>query len=118
MTKLSQKTLFTIVSILFFTKIFALVDPTRPPNTNNLSVSKRTTTSQPPLQVTGVIKSSQGYKAIINHKSYRLGEKINGLTIAKITANAVFFTDKQTEFKMPVTQHANNGILISKSTRP
>lgn len=108
--------LATVLCIISY-QVQAIIDPTRPPNTNTLSIAKNTSKKQSPMQVTGVIKTANGYKAIINHKTYQVGAKINGLTITKITTNDVFFSDNQTEFKMPITQSTSTGIQISKSAR-
>jgi hypothetical protein len=95
----------------------AIIDPTAPPNTKMLDIAKKASKAQSPMQVTGVIKTTSGYKAIINHKIYQVGSIINGLTITKITTSDVFFSDNQTEFKMPITQSTSTGIQISKSAR-
>lgn len=109
------KCFFFFIVISLSCQSFAIVDPTRPPNTNTLSVTRQTTKKEAPLQVTGIIKIATGYKALINGKSYRVGEKINGLTIIKITAYDVYFSDGQSDFKMPIARQTSTGIQISKS---
>ena len=52
---------------------------------------------------------------MINHKIYSVGDKINGLSITKITAEAVFFSEGNSEFQLTLTQPETSGIEIKKS---
>jgi hypothetical protein len=67
------------------------------------------------LQVEAIIKSSKGYKAIINKTPYFLGDKINNLIIANITDDAIYLSDGTTEFILNITQPETTGILTTKS---
>ena len=111
------KTVIATCLCMFSYQAQAIIDPTRPPNTNIPSITKNFSKQQSPMKLTGVIKTASGPMAIINQKTYHIGEKINGLTITKITANDVFFSDDQTEFKMSITKNTSADIQISRSIR-
>jgi MSHA biogenesis protein MshK len=93
----------------------AIVDPTKPPNTTTSIASTNKQVEQPTLQLEAIIKSPKGFQAMINKKIYSVGDKINGLSITKITAEAVFFSEGNAEFELTLTQPETSGIEIKKS---
>lgn len=105
-----------LISINLTYKAQAIIDPTKPPTISAVSVpTDPTEPVQLTLQAEAIIKSSKGYKAIINNMPYVLGDKINNLTIAKITDDAIYLSDGTTEFILNITQPESTGILTTKS---
>jgi hypothetical protein len=116
-----MRNLINLIRLILFLciscQLQAMVDPTRPPNFASLSTSSQLESAKPALQVEAIFKKSTGYQAMINHKLYSIGEKINQLTISKITHDAVFFSEGSSEFQLTVTLPENSDIKISKSKK-
>lgn len=80
-----------------------LTDPTKPGRfVTQLAVSTASLVKQ--FKLHSVLISSQRRVAVINEKSVRVGDSVNGATVQKIEKNRVFLNKQGSQFSLTLTE--------------
>lgn len=76
----------TLLAMVFATSSRALVDPTRPPNYQNMNIKTQPIGS---LKLTAIFYSQYNKSAIIDGRSYKAGDPVGEFIITKISHDQV-----------------------------